>query len=292
MSLFIGAGTALITPFSGGEIDYVTLERLINWQIEESIDAIIISGTTGESPTLSREEKKSLLDFALKTVKGRVPVIAGAGTNSTSDSILLSKDAEALGADGLLVVTPYYNKPSQRGLYAHYEAIAEAVSLPVILYNVPGRTSVDLLPETVIALSKIPNITGLKEASGKPQRVEMLKGNVPEGFRIYTGNDPEIAEFMERGAHGVISVLSNVMPRLTHTLVSGSLEGKKEEARTLQKKAERLIEALFMETNPVPVKEALAFMGFGNPEFRLPLVGLETHHREELYEVLKQYEVV
>lgn len=292
MSLFIGAGTALITPFSGGEIDYVTLERLINWQIEESIDAIILSGTTGESPTLSREEKKSLLDFALKTVKGRVPVIAGTGTNSTSDSILLSKDAEALGADGLLVVTPYYNKPSQRGLYAHYEAIAEAVSLPVILYNVPGRTSVDLLPETVIALSKIPNITGLKEASGKPQRVEMLKGNVPEGFRIYTGNDPEIAEFMERGAHGVISVLSNVMPRLTHTLVSGSLEGKKEEARTLQKKAERLIEALFMETNPVPVKEALAFMGFGNPEFRLPLVGLETHHREELYEVLKQYEVV
>lgn len=292
MSLFIGAGTALITPFSGGEIDYVTLERLINWQIEESIDAIIISGTTGESLTLSREEKKSLLDFALKTVKGRVPVIAGTGTNSTSDSILLSKDAEALGADGLLVVTPYYNKPSQRGLYAHYEAIAEAVSLPVILYNVPGRTSVDLLPETVIALSKIPNITGLKEASGKPQRVEMLKGNVPEGFRIYTGNDPEIAEFMERGAHGVISVLSNVMPRLTHTLVSGSLEGKKEEARTLQKKAERLIEALFMETNPVPVKEALAFMGFGNPEFRLPLVGLETHHREELYEVLKQYEVV
>ena len=292
MSLFIGAGTALITPFSGGEIDYVTLERLINWQIEESIDAIIISGTTGESPTLSREEKKSLLDFALKTVKGRVPVIAGTGTNSTSDSILLSKDAEALGADGLLVVTPYYNKPSQRGLYAHYEAIAEAVSLPVILYNVPGRTSVDLLPETVIALSKIPNITGLKEASGKPQRVEILKGNVPEGFRIYTGNDPEIAEFMERGAHGVISVLSNVMPRLTHTLVSGSLEGKKEEARTLQKKAERLIEALFMETNPVPVKEALAFMGFGNPEFRLPLVGLETHHREELYEVLKQYEVV
>ena len=292
MSLFIGAGTALITPFSGGEIDYVRLERLINWQIEESIDAIIISGTTGESPTLSREEKKSLLDFALKTVKGRVPVIAGTGTNSTSDSILLSKDAEALGADGLLVVTPYYNKPSQRGLYAHYEAIAEAVSLPVILYNVPGRTSVDLLPETVIALSKIPNILGLKEASGKPQRVEMLKGNVPEGFRIYTGNDPEIAEFMERGAHGVISVLSNVMPRLTHTLVSGSLEGKKEEARTLQKKAERLIEALFMETNPVPVKEALAFMGFGNPEFRLPLVGLETHHREELYEVLKQYEVV
>ena len=292
MSLFIGAGTALITPFSGGEIDYVTLERLINWQIEESIDAIIISGTTGESPTLSREEKKSLLDFALKTVKGRVPVIAGTGTNSTSDSILLSKDAEALGADGLLVVTPYYNKPSQRGLYAHYEAIAEAVSLPVILYNVPGRTSVDLLPETVIALSKIPNILGLKEASGKPQRVEMLKGNVPEGFRIYTGNDPEIAEFMERGAHGVISVLSNVMPRLTHTLVSGSLEGKKEEARTLQKKAERLIEALFMETNPVPVKEALAFMGFGNPEFRLPLIGLETHHREELYEVLKQYEVV
>ena len=270
----------------------MTLERLINWQIEESIDAIIISGTTGESPTLSREEKKSLLDFALKTVKGRVPVIAGTGTNSTSDSILLSKDAEALGADGLLVVTPYYNKPSQRGLYAHYEAIAEAVSLPVILYNVPGRTSVDLLPETVIALSKIPNILGLKEASGKPQRVEMLKGNVPEGFRIYTGNDPEIAEFMERGAHGVISVLSNVMPRLTHTLVSGSLEGKKEEARTLQKKAERLIEALFMETNPVPVKEALAFMGFGNPEFRLPLVGLETHHREELYEVLKQYEVV
>lgn len=292
MSLFIGAGTALITPFSGGEIDYVTLERLINWQIEESLDAIIISGTTGESPTLSREEKKSLLDFALKTVKGRVPVIAGTGTNSTSDSILLSKDAEALGADGLLVVTPYYNKPSQRGLYAHYEAIAEAVSLPVILYNVPGRTSVDLLLETVIALSKIPNILGLKEASGKPQRVEMLKGNVPEGFRIYTGNDPEIAEFMERGAHGVISVLSNVMPRLTHTLVSGSLEGKKEEARTLQKKAERLIEALFMETNPVPVKEALAFMGFGNPEFRLPLVGLETHHREELYEVLKQYEVV
>lgn len=289
MSLWIGAGVALVTPFKDGKIDYDALERLIEWQIEEGTDALVMAGTTGESATLTREEKLELFRFTLDIVKGRVPVIAGTGSNSTSDVISLSIDAEKLGVDGLLLVTPYYNKPSQRGLYAHYKAVADAVNLPIILYNVPGRTSVDLLPETVIELSKIQNIEALKEASGEPQRAKKILSQVKESFRVYSGNDNEIYDFMLMGAHGVISVLSNVVPKVVHELVYDFVEGRREKALESQRKYDKLIDTLFIETNPVPAKEALNLMGYQAGEFRLPLVELEEINKNRLISVLEEY---
>ena len=289
MSLWIGAGVALVTPFKEGEIDYVALKRLIEWQIEEGTDALIMAGTTGESATLTRDEKLELFRFTLDVVKGRVPVIAGTGSNNTNEVISLSIDAEKLGVDGLLLVTPYYNKPSQRGLYAHYKAVADAVDLPIILYNVPGRTSVDLLPETVIELSKIHNIEALKEASGEPKRAEQILSQVKESFRVYSGNDNEIYDFMTMGAHGVISVLSNVAPKAVHEMVYDYVEGRQGKAMESQRKYDRLITSLFIETNPVPAKEALNLMGYQAGEFRLPLVELEETNRERLISALKEY---
>lgn len=289
MNLWIGAGVALITPFKNGEIDFVSLKRLIEWQIQESTDALVMAGTTGESATLSKEEKLALFRFTVDLVKGRVPVIAGTGSNSTSDSISLSREAEKLGVDGLLLVTPYYNKPSQRGLYAHYKAVADAVKLPIILYNVPGRTSVDLLPETVVKLSEIENIVGLKEASGEPDRAATILKEVKENFRVYSGNDNEICAFMERGAHGVISVLSNVVPKAVHEMVYDYVDGRIEKSLASQSNYEELTSALFMDTNPVPAKEALNLMGYEAGELRLPLVGLEEESREKLISVLSAY---
>ena len=289
MNLWIGAGVALITPFKNGEIDFVSLKRLIEWQIQEGTDALVMAGTTGESATLSKEEKLALFRFTVDLVKGRVPVIAGTGSNSTSDSISLSQEAEKLGVDGLLLVTPYYNKPSQRGLYAHYKAVADAVKLPIILYNVPGRTSVDLLPETVVKLSEIENIVGLKEASGEPDRAETILKEVKENFRVYSGNDNEICAFMERGAHGVISVLSNVVPKAVHEMVYDYVDGRIEKSLASQSNYEELTSALFMDTNPVPAKEALNLMGYEAGELRLPLVGLEEESREKLISVLSAY---
>lgn len=289
MSLWIGAGVALITPFKNGEIDYASLKRLIEWQIEEGTDALIMAGTTGESATMSKEEKLALFRFTVDLVKGRVPVIAGTGSNSTSESISLSREAEKIGLDGLLLVTPYYNKPSQRGLYAHYKAVADAVKLPIILYNVPGRTSVDLLPETVVKLSEIENIVGLKEASGEPDRAATILKEVKENFRIYSGNDNEICAFMERGAHGVISVLSNVVPKAVHEMVYDYVDGRIEKSLASQSNYEELTSALFMDTNPVPAKEALNLMGYKAGELRLPLVGLEEQSREKLISVLSAY---
>lgn len=289
MNLWIGAGVALITPFKNGEIDYVSLKSLIEWQIQEGTDALIMAGTTGESATLTKDEKLALFRFTVDLVKGRVPVIAGTGSNSTSDSISLSREAEKIGVDGLLLVTPYYNKPSQRGLYAHYKAVADAVKLPVILYNVPGRTSVDLLPETVVKLSEIENIVGLKEASGEPDRAATILKEVKENFRVYSGNDNEICAFMERGAHGVISVLSNVVPKAVHEMVYDYVDGRIEKSLASQSNYEELTSALFMDTNPVPAKEALNLMGYEAGDLRLPLVGLEEQNREKLENVLSAY---
>lgn len=292
MKLWNGAGVALVTPFKEGQIDFDALEKLLEWQMAEGTDAFIIAGTTGESATLTKHEKLALFEFTLKVVQGRVPVIAGTGSNNTADSIALSQEAEKLGVDGLLLVTPYYNKPSQRGLYAHYKAIAESVKIPVILYNVPGRTSVDLLPETVVELAKIPNILGLKEASGKPQRCGQILAQVPEGFKIYSGNDNEIFDFLEEGGHGVISVLSNVTPKETHDLVAQYFAGNKEASKKLQEDLNPLIDVLFIETNPVPVKEALNFMGYQAGDFRLPLVDLAPENREKLQQVLAEYHLL
>ena len=289
MNLWNGAGIAIVTPFQNGIIDYPAMAELMEWQIAEGTDAFIIAGTTGESATLSKEEKLELFAFALKTVNGRIPVIAGTGSNNTQDSIALSVAAQELGVDGLLLVTPYYNKPSQRGLLAHYKAIAEAVSIPIILYNVPGRTSVDLLPETVIELSFVPHIVALKEASGHPERCGQILAQAKVGFQVYSGNDNEIFDFMEQGGHGVISVLSNVAPRATHDIVAAYLAGDVDRSRALQAEYDRLIADLFIETNPVPVKEALNLMGRPVGGFRLPLVELAPNNRQTLSETLAHY---
>lgn len=287
--LWNGAGVAIVTPFKDGQINFKALEELLLWQMEEGTDAFIIAGTTGESATLSKDEKLSLFEFALKVVGGRVPVIAGTGSNNTAESVALSLKAQELGVDGLLLVTPYYNKPSQRGLYAHYKAVADAVSIPIILYNVPGRTSVDLLPQTVVELAKLSNIAALKEASGHPERCSSILSQVKEDFKVYSGNDDEIFAFMEEGGHGVISVLSNVAPKAAHDITALYLAGDKEGSRALQEKYNALVGNLFIETNPVPVKEALNLMGFEAGGFRLPLVGLDPKNKEKLRASLVEY---
>jgi len=225
MKLFKGSGVAIVTPFKEGNVDYEKMTELIKWHIEEGTDAIIVAGTTGESATLSKAEKLQLFKHSMKVADGKVQIIAGTGSNNTLDSIALSIEAEKLGVHGLLLVTPYYNKPSQRGLYAHYKAIAEAVSIPIILYNVPGRTSVDLRPETVIELAKISNILGLKEASGDVARIRPLAEALPADFMIYAGNDGEIFDVLESGGHGVISVLVNIVPNEVHQITQDYFNG-------------------------------------------------------------------
>ena len=289
MNFWNGAGVALVTPINNGAVDYEVMRKLILWQLENGTDALIIAGTTGESATLSKDEKLEMFRFTLEVVNGRIPVIAGTGSNNTADSIALSIAAEKLGVDGLLLVTPYYNKPTQRGLYAHYKAIADSVKIPIILYNVPSRTSVDLLPETVIELAKIPNIMALKEASGKPERCRQILDAVKPEFKVYSGNDGEIYDFMANGGNGVISVMSNVAPKATREIVADYLMGDTEKAKASQQYYHKLIDALFMETNPVPSKEALNMMGWNVGELRLPLVGLTDEHRAELKSVLIQY---
>lgn len=289
MKLFKGSGVAIVTPFKEGKVDEAKMTELIKWHIEEGTDAIIVAGTTGESATLSKAEKLELFSLAMKAAEGKIQIIAGTGSNSTADSIALSVEAERLGVQGLLLVTPYYNKPSQRGLYAHYKAIAEAVSIPVILYNVPGRTSVDLKPETVIELSKIPNILGLKEASGDVARIRPLATALPADFMIYAGNDGEIVDVLESGGHGVISVLANIVPKKVHQITEEFFKGNHEVARKSQEYNQKLIDALFSDTNPVPVKEAMNLMGMDVGGFRLPLVEMDEENHQKLIGVLKEY---
>lgn len=289
MKLFKGSGVAIVTPFKEGKVDEAKMTELIKWHIEEGTDAIIVAGTTGESATLSKAEKLELFSLAMKAAEGKIQIIAGTGSNSTADSIALSVEAERLGVQGLLLVTPYYNKPSQRGLYAHYKAIAEAVSIPVILYNVPGRTSVDLKPETVIELSKIPNILGLKEASGDVARIRPLAAALPADFMIYAGNDGEIVDVLESGGHGVISVLANIVPKKVHQITEEFFKGNHEVARKSQEYNQKLIDALFSDTNPVPVKEAMNLMGMDVGGFRLPLVEMDEENHQKLIGVLKEY---
>lgn len=289
MKLFKGSGVAIVTPFKEGNVDYEKMTELIKWHIEEGTDAIIVAGTTGESATLSKAEKLQLFKHSMKVADGKVQIIAGTGSNNTLESIALSIEAEKLGVHGLLLVTPYYNKPSQRGLYAHYEAIAEAVSIPIILYNVPGRTSVDLRSETVIELAKISNILGLKEASGDVARIRPLAEALPDDFMIYAGNDGEIFDVLESGGHGVISVLANIVPKEVHQITEDYFNGNHEAARKSQDSYQKLIDALFSDTNPVPVKEAMNLMGMEVEGFRLPLVEMDEEHHHKLIEVLKEY---
>lgn len=292
MCLFEGSGVALITPYKENGIDYDKLGELIDWQIENSTDAIIICGTTGEAATMTDAERKETIEFAVKTVNKRVPVIAGTGSNNTAYAIELSKYAEEVGVDGLLVVTPYYNKSTQRGVIEHYKAIANSVSVPIILYNVPGRTGLNLIPSTVVELSKINNIVAIKEASGDISQVAEIARLCGDDFYIYSGNDDMVVPTLSLGGKGVISVVANILPHDTHNMVVEYLNGKVEESRKLQLKMNGLINSLFIETNPIPVKTAMNLMGMNVGGFRLPLTNMSEDNVEILIKFMEEYGVL
>lgn len=294
MAIFKGAGVAIVTPmYDNGEVNYDKLGKLLEEQIANKTDAVIICGTTGESSTLTHEEHLDVIRYAVKTVAGRIPVIAGTGSNCTKTAIYLSQEAEKAGADALLLVTPYYNKATQNGLKKHYTAIAEAVSLPIILYNVPSRTGCNLLPETVAYLVKnVKNIVGVKEASGNISQVAKLMRLAGDEIELYSGNDDQIVPIMSLGGCGVISVLSNVAPRQTHDIVASYLEGDVRRSCELQLAALDLIDALFCEVNPIPVKKALNLMGKEVGPLRGPLSEMEDKNAERLEKAMKEYGIL
>ncbi len=274
-TLFAGTGTALATPFEEGRVDYTAMGRLIDWQIDQGIDFLVVLGTTGEAPAVSEVERQGVISFAVERAAGRVPVVVGTGGNNTDHSIHNCLEARALGAQGVLIVTPYYNKPTQEGLFRHYETIARKVDLPIVLYNVPGRTGVNLLPETAVRLAAIPNIVALKEASGNLMQAEevitALHATRPD-FAVLSGNDDQAFHMVNSGGHGVISVLSNITPARTARMISQARAGNVEEARAIHHELLPLMRSLFMETNPMPVKYALSRLGFCENRMRLPLV--------------------
>ena len=287
--LFKGCGTALITPFTNDGVDFEELRKLIEFQILEGIDSLIICGTTGESSTMSLEEKKSVIDFSIKIANGKVPIIVGTGGNNTKDVINLSKYAESVGADGLLLVPPYYNKTTQNGLIAHFTEIAKSVSLPIILYNVPSRTGLNIEPETCLELSKIPNIVGIKEASGNISQVAKIANLCQDNLAIYSGNDDQIVPILSLGGLGVISVLSNIYPKYVHDLVMDYLTGNWQKATASQVYAIPLINALFSEVNPIPIKYAVSKIGFKTGLPRLPLVELSDKNKEKIDHLMKNW---
>lgn len=289
MKLFKGSGVAIITPFKNDKINYEKLEQLLEWHISENTDAIIICGTTGESATLSDEEKKQVIKFTIEKVNKRIPVIAGTGSNDTRHSIELSKYAESVGADGLLAVTPYYNKTTQKGLIAHYTAIADSVNIPIIIYNVPGRTGLNILPKTLEELSKHPNIRGVKEASGNIAQVAEIARLCKNDFYIYSGNDDMVVPLLSLGGVGVISVVANILPKDTHDMVMSYLEGDLEKALNLQLKMKPLIDALFIEVNPIPVKEGMNLLGMDVGPVRLPLTTMVESNIKVLINELESY---
>ena len=294
MAIFTGAGVAIVTPFkANGEVHFDKLGELIDFQIENGTDSIIIMGTTGESSTLSHEEHIECIRYAVDKTAKRIPVVAGTGSNCTETAIYLTKEAEKAGADGALIVTPYYNKATQKGLVAHYGAIAKNTNLPIILYNVPGRTGCNIMPATVSTLVKeYDNIVGIKDATGNlSQTMEMMQlcqGDVD----LYSGEDGLIVPIMSAGGIGVISVLSNVVPRETHEICAQYLAGNREESLALQLKYLPLVRALFSEVNPIPVKQALNFMGFEVGPMRMPLTDMEPAHAQVLYEEMKKVGLV
>ncbi len=293
MAIFTGAGVAIITPFTTDfRVNYEKLGEIIDYQIENGTDAIIICGTTGESATLSMEEHKKVIRYTVQRVNKRIPVIAGTGSNCTETAIELSRDAERDGADGLLVVTPYYNKATQQGLIEHYSLVAESVHLPIIMYNVPSRTGCCIQPETAVEIAKRnPNIVAIKDATGNlSQTTELAYLSQREGncLDIYSGNDDEIIPCMSVGGIGVISVLSNVVPRETHEMTKYYLDGEIEKARDLQLKYLPLVRALFSEVNPIPVKAAMNLLGMEVGPLRRPLTEIEPGHREQLKDAMKE----
>ena len=287
--VFHGAATALITPFDNGHIDYVSLERLIERQIESGIDALLINGTTGESSTLTNEERKEIIAFAAKRIGGRVPTLTGTGCNITESALELSKFACDAGCDAVLVVTPYYNKASEQGLIKHYTKIADGIDKPLILYNVPSRTGVNIPLNVYLELAKHENISGVKEASSSISDFGLLSSKCQDSLDLYSGNDDMILPTLSLGGKGVISVLSNVCPKEVHDMCSLYFEGKIKESSELQLKFFPLIKALFSEVNPIPVKTVMAHLGYCKEEFRLPLCKISDEKRKKILELISFY---
>ena len=287
-TVFTGVATAIVTPLTEQGVDYESFARLIEWQIEEGINALVVAGTTGEGSTLTDGEHKAVVKFAVEQVKGRVPVIAGTGSNDIKYAIELTKFACEVGADAMLVVTPYYNKATQGGLIKSFTAIADASTKPVILYNVPSRTGCNITPETCAELAKHPNIVGIKEASGNISQIAKVASLVDEDFAIYSGNDDQIVPIMSLGGKGVISVLSNIAPKDTVRICDSFFEGNIAESAKLQLQYLELIDALFCEVNPIPVKTATAAMGFGENYLRLPLTLMEKAHADNMFRLMKE----
>ena len=290
--LFTGTGTALVTPFTAdNEVDEPTLRRLIDRQIESGIDALVVLGTTGENATISPEERRQIVDLAIEHTDGRVPVIIGSGNNSTSESVTFSKEATASGADGLLIVGPYYNKPTQAGFRAHVAAIAEVTDCPLIIYNVPGRTSFNVEAETMLQLAEdIPTVVGAKEASGDLAQISDILAHRPEKLAVYAGDDEMALPLLALGADGVVSVISNVLPNLFGTMIRTALDGGFQEAHALHFRLLPAMRACFYETNPIPVKAALAEAGLLEEELRLPLVKLSEDNRERVMEAFSGFD--
>lgn len=281
--IFKGCGTAIVTPFNEkGEIDFEEFKRLVNFQVENKVNAIVVCGTTGETATLSNEEKEELIKYCVKIVNKRVPVIAGVGTNNTKVVVENENFAQKVGVDGLLVVTPYYNKTTQQGLIEHFKVISENTNLPIILYNVPSRTGIDILPDTYLELSKIKNIVATKEASGDISKVLKIRSLCKDNLSIYSGNDDQIVPFLSLGGIGVISVVSNIMPKFTTEIIEKYFRGKIEEASKMQIEISNLIDLLFKEVNPIPIKQALNIIGFKVGKPRLPLIECSNDLKEML----------
>lgn len=294
MAIFEGAGVALVTPFyPDGEVNYDKLRELLEEQIAKGTDAIISCGTTGESSTMSHEEHVEVVRFTCEVVNGRIPVIAGAGSNSTKEAIHLSQAAEKAGADGLLLVTPYYNKATQNGLITHYTAIAESVKLPILLYHIPGRTGVTMAPATIVKLCRdVPNIVGVKEASGNFSAIAEIMNMADGCVDLYSGNDDQIVPLLSLGGKGVISVLSNIAPQQTHDICQAYFDGDVKRSCALQLEAIPLVSALFCEVNPIPVKAALNLMGRETGPMRLPLTEMEPQNKERLAKAMKDYGIL
>ena len=294
MAIFKGAGVAIVTPMNAdGSVNYEKFKNLVEFQIENGTDAIIVCGTTGEASTLSHEEHLDVIKYCVEVVAGRVPVVAGTGSNSTETALYLSTEAEKYGADGLLLVSPYYNKATQNGLYAHFKAIADAVKIPVILYNVPSRTGCNILPETVVRLCKdVENIVAIKEASGNISQIAQLAAIADGCVDIYSGNDDQIVPIMSLGGIGVISVLSNVAPRQTHEICQKYLDGDVAGSCKMQLEAIDLCNALFCEVNPIPVKKALNLMGMEAGPLRMPLTEMEEKNTQRLEKAMKAYGIL
>ena len=294
MSIFRGSGVAVVTPMTGtGEVDYEQFAELLEFQIANKTDAIIVCGTTGESSTLTHEEHLEVIRYCVKVVAGRIPVVAGTGSNCTETAVYLSQEAEKAGADGLLLVSPYYNKATQNGLYAHFKTVADSVKLPILLYNVPSRTGCNILPETIVRLcSDVENIVGVKEASGNIGQIAHLAAIAKGKVDIYSGNDAQIVPIMSLGGLGVISVLANVAPVQTHEICQKYLDGDVKESCRMQLEAMELCSALFCEVNPIPVKKALALMGKGEGALRMPLTEMEPANVQRLEKAMREYGIL